>query len=151
MDKPRLQAIELGPSRRLGLVLAVSHVSAMLVAAVLPLAVWMIAAALLLLSASAVLAIRRHALRRGRRAVRALEFSDREHLRLRDAQGRWHGARLLGSSTVGPAYAVLNLETEQAGVFHVVILGDGIEAGDWRRLRVWLRWGPRAADAADGA
>ncbi len=151
MDKPRLQPIELGPSRRLALLLAAAHLAAATVLVWLPLLSWMIAGLLLLLSGSAVLAIRRHALRRGPGAVRTLEFSDRERLRLRDAQGQWHTARLLGSSTAGAGCAVLNLQTEHAGVFHVVILGDGIESEDWRRLRVWLRWGPHGNSAADRA
>lgn len=151
MEKPRLPTIELGPSWRLGLLLATAHAAAMLIVGMLPLPAWAMVVALLPLTASAVLAIRRHALRRGPRAVRALAFSDRERLRLRDAQDRWHEAQLQGSSTVGAGFAVLNLLTDRAGAFHVVILGDGIDAGDWRRLRVWLRWGPRNSAAADEA
>ena len=42
---------------------------------------------------------------------------------------------------------MLNIRLDSGGITTVVILGDGIDANDFRRLRVWLRWGPRPAGA----
>lgn len=145
MNKPHLPVIELLPSRRLAWLLGAAHLGALLLLATLPVAWWAAAVAAVLLVMSAVLTISRHALRRGELAATALEFTDREQLKVRTGDGAWHGGRLLGTSTVGPGLAVLNIRLDERGTRHVVIIGDGVEADDFRRLRVWLRWGPRPA------
>lgn len=145
MNKPYLPVIELLPSRRLAWLLGAAHLGALLLLATLPVAWWAIAVAAVLLVMSAVLTISRHALRRGVQAATALEFTDRERLKVRTGNGAWHDGRLLGTSTVGPGLAVLNIRLDGRGTLHVVIAGDGVEADDFRRLRVWLRWGPRPA------
>ena len=145
MDKPTPLTVELRASRRLGWLLGVVHSAAVILLLWLPLPWWLIAIASAPVIASAISTINRQALRRGMQAVRALQFSDRETLRARTGDGKWHGGRLLGSSTVGAGLAVLNLHLEGRGTTHVVITGDGVDRDDFRRLRVWLRWGPRPA------
>ncbi|MGE0558269.1 MAG: protein YgfX [Burkholderiales bacterium] len=152
MDTPRLPVIVLRPSRRLVLLLGAAHAGVLLLLPVLPLAPWTQAVLGALLLFSAMDAIRRHALRRGVHSVVALDFSDREQLRVRTREGHWHAGQVLGSSLVSPALVILNLRLESRFLpVHVVIPGDSADAEDLRRLRVWLRWGPRAtADAATG-
>jgi len=145
MNKPHLPVIELKPTRVLAWLLGAAHLGALLLLATLPVAWWAIAVAAVLLVLSAALTISRHALRRGDHAITALEFTDRERLRVRTGAGVWHDGRLLGTSTVGAALAVLNIRLDGRGMLHVVVTGDGIEDNDFRRLRVWLRWGPRPA------
>lgn len=147
MDKPRLPMIELQSSRRLAWLLGGAHLVALMLLLTLPVAWWVAAAVAAVLVASAMQTIFRHALRRGTRAVTALEFADREQVRVRTGDGLWHGGRLLGTSTVGAGLAVLNIRLDAHGMRHVVVTGDGIDDGDFRRLRVWLRWGPRPAGA----
>jgi toxin CptA len=152
MDMPRLPVIELRPSPRLAFVLGAAHAGTLLLLPVLPLASWLQIATGAMLLSSAAHAIHRHALRRGPRSVVALDFSDRGQLRVRTRDGHWHAGRVLGSSLVSPALVILNIRLESRRLpVHVVIPGDSADAEDLRRLRVWLRWGPRAtADAATG-
>lgn len=144
MNRPRLQTMELGPSRRLALVLLVAHLAVLFVLATLPVTPWLQTGGSVLLVLSAVHAIAQHALRRGRSSVIALQFADREQLRVLTRDGIWHAGRILGSSTVGAALIVLNIRLDdRRRRLHVVIPGDSLDAQDFRRLRVWLRWGPR--------
>ena len=147
MDKTSPFQVELRPSRRLAGLLGAAHGGALLLLPMLPIAAWVAALIAVLLVTSAVLTITRHALHCGAWAVTALKLADREQLQIRVGDGVWHGGRLLGSSTVGAAIAVLNIRLDSGGITTVVILGDGIDANDFRRLRVWLRWGPRPAGA----
>ena len=143
MDKSASLSIELQPSLHLAWLLAAVHCAALLVLGLMPLTWWVIIPGLAAVTASAVLSIGRHALLRGPRAVKTLRFSDRESLELRTGDGQWHDALLQGSSTVGPGLAVLNIRLSGGSTKHVVITGNGIDGNDFRRLRVWLRWGPR--------
>ena len=149
MDKPAPLRVELQPSRGLAWLLAAAHGGALVLLALMPLPTILLFVASLALIASAALTISRQALRRGIHAVQALEFSDRETLQVRTGDGVWHDACLLGSSTVGTGLTVLNLRLEGRATRHVVITGDGINSDDFRRLRVWLRWGPGPAGNAN--
>lgn len=151
MNPPRLPITELRPSLRIALILGLVHLGALLVLAALPLALSLQTAGAVLLLLSTAYTMRRHAWRRGRGAVNALHFSDREQLRVRMYDGTWHAGRVLGSSTVGVICTVLNIRlTDHRLPVHVVIMSDSIDTEDFRRLRVWLRWGPReAVEAAD--
>lgn len=149
MDKPTPLKVELQPSRHLAWLLGAVHCGALVVLAVMPLPAWVWVISSALIIASALLTISRQALRRGAKTVQALEFSDREALRARIGDGTWHGGRLLGSSTVGAGLTVLNLRIDTLGTTHVVITGDDISNDDFRRLRVWLRWGPGPAGSSD--
>ncbi len=145
--------MELRPSRQLAVILGGAHLGALLLLAMLPVALWLQAGAIALLLLSAAYTIRRHAWRRGRGAVTALHFTDREQLRIRMHDGNWHAGRVLGSSTVGVLCTALNIRlTDRRFPQHTVIMSDSIDIEDFRRLRVWLRWGPRGnADATDVA
>lgn len=151
MNPPRLPLITIGPSRRLALILGGAHLGVLAVLAVLPIALWMQVCGAALLLLSAVLTIAHHALRRGG-AVTALEFSDREQVRVQMHDAAWHAGRVLGTSTVGTMLTVLNIRLDvRRWPVHVLILGDSMDAEDYRRLRVWLRWGPRPVTADPSA
>jgi toxin CptA len=147
MDKPKAFEVELRSSRLLAGLLGIAHGGVLLLLPTLPVAGWIVVLMSGMLVISASMTITRHALRRGARTVTALKLANREQLQIRAGDGVWHGGRLLGSSTVGAAIAVLNIRLDGGGTTHVVIFGDGIDADDFRRLRVWLRWGPRPAGA----
>ena len=145
MNFPHLPIMELRPSRRLALILGCAHLGALLVLAILPLALWLQTGGAVLLLLSAVHAIRRHAFRRGHNAVVALHCIDREQLRIRMHDGIWHSGRVLGSSTVGTSLTLLNIALHGRRLpVHVILPVDSLAADDFRRLRVWLRWGPQA-------
>jgi toxin CptA len=139
-----IAAMTLQPSYRLAALLMIAHaaIAGLLMLLVLP--SWVKIAAVLLLLANAVWTVYRHALRLGRHAISALAFSDRETLRLTLRDGSSHGGRVLGSSTVGTNLTLLNIAIDGRRLpAHVVLLGDSLASDDLRRLRVWLRWGPR--------
>jgi len=144
MNRPRLQLLELRPSRWLALMLLVAHLAALLLLALLPVAAWLQSGGAVLLLCSGFRTITHHALRRSRSSAQALEFVDRAQLRVRSRDGQWHSGCVLGTSTAGAALVVLNIRVEgQRWPVHVVIPGDSLDSEDFRRLRVWLRWGPR--------
>lgn len=147
MNHPHLPVMELRPSRQLALLLGCTHLGALLALAMLPVMFWLQAGGATLLLLSAVHSIRHHALRRGRNAVVALHFIDREQLRVKMHDQTWRTGHVLGSSTVGASLTLLNIAIEGRRLpVHAVLLGDSLSAEDFRRLRVWLRWGPRPAD-----
>lgn len=137
--------VDLRPSCRLAWLLGTAHGGAALLLPALPLPLWMKLLMAGLLLASAAHAVALHALRRGDSAVTAIELADREQLKLLTGDGLWLSGRLLGSSTVSIGLTLLNIRLDRGGIRHVLITGDGIDADDYRRLRVWLRWGPRPA------
>lgn len=150
MSEPRLPVLLLQSSRRLAAVLIAAHAAVAGLLPLLPLPAWALSGMVLLLTANAAHAVAHHALRRGRRAVTALDFSDREQVHVGWRDGSWRTGRILGTSTVGATLTVLNIALAGRRLpLHVVVPGDSLAADDFRRLRVWLRWGPRnAGDAA---
>ena len=150
MSEPHLPILLLQPSRRLTALLIAAHVAVAGLLPLLPLPAWTSFGLALLLTANAVHAVAHHALRRGRRAVTALDFSDREQVHVGWRDGSWRTGRILGTSTVGATLTVLNIALAGRRLpLHVVLSGDSLGPDDFRRLRVWLRWGPRnAGDAA---
>lgn len=146
---PPVLRVALGPSPRLAILLLAAHGGAAAALMLTPLDALVLMVALAALAASAAFTLYRHALRRGAAAVVALECRDREQLALRLGDGRWFEGTILGSSTVSTVLTVLNIRCNgRPRRVHVVLLGDGIAAEDYRRLRVWLRWGPRPAARA---
>lgn len=71
-------------------------------------------------------------------AVLALRCRDDGRLELRAAHG-WQEAEILPGSVVWPRYCALRLRTDRRQQM-VTVLPDSLEAGTFRRLRVWLRW-----------
>ncbi len=149
---PRIASLTLRPSRRLAAILILAHAATGGLLLALPLPSWLTAAASLMLLASAVWCVHRYAMLRGPGAITALAFSDRETIRLTLRDGSTHTGHVLGSSTVGTTLAILNIALAGKRLpVHVVLLGDSLAAEDFRRLRVWLRWGPRPQDEEPAA
>lgn len=141
--------LKLGASRHLALLLLV--IMLMALASVLTLA-WLMPwpwRLLAVTTASPVLlvlgwqALLRHAWRQSDDAVLLLAL-DREgayHLTLRD--GRHLAVRLQHDSVVFASLSLLNFRLVQGkGKITCLILPDAVDADVFRRLRVWLRWGP---------
>ncbi len=147
----RLEQIQLQPSRLLAAILTAVHLAVWCLVLTLAVASWLVAGTALLLMLSAYVTISRHALLRQSQSIVCLELTDREHVRLQTHAGAWHSGCILGSSTVAPWLTVLNIRRDdQRWPAHVVLMGDSLDPAAFRRLRVWLRWGPRA-EADDAA
>jgi toxin CptA len=56
--------------------------------------------------------------------------------------GDWLEVKVLASSLVLPYLTVLNLKLPgRRWPLNIVLLPDSLDAQDYRKLRVWLRWG----------
>jgi toxin CptA len=133
--------IDLHSSRQLIILIGLAHAGAAAVSLVVELPG---AAQLLLvlgIAASFVNALRGPALLRAVSSITALELGEDGKLSIQTRQGDWCAATLLESSFVGPYLTVLSLKTEKSRfAHHAVIMADSLNAEDFRKLRVWLRW-----------
>ncbi len=124
-----------------GAILSALHLLGALVIGIVPLS-WALRLGLwLMLSASLLQTLRTHALRRGPRAIRALEFTedDPDTVRVRREQG-WETYRILGHF-VHPQCTVLSLRSvERRWSEGLVIVPDAIDRDEFRRLRTRLKW-----------
>jgi hypothetical protein len=143
-----LLRVALGRSKSLLLVLIAAHGgAAAAVLSTVPAWPWG-AAALLVLTASAVHAVRRHALRAGRGAVQSLQLGGGGECRLERADGSVAACRVQGSSYVSPRLVVLHLREDGRRLGHYVVLpADSVPADGFRRLRALLRWLDTGAEA----
>ncbi len=149
---PRIAPLALRPSRRLAAILIVAHAATGGLLLALSLPGWLTATGGILLLVSAFCGVHRYALLRGPGAIIALAFSDRETIRLTLGDGSAHDGHVLGSSTVGMTLTILNIALAGKRLpVHVVLLGDSLAVEDFRRLRVWLRWGPRPQNGEPAA
>jgi len=143
MTKIQLPLVILRPAPRLALILVLAHAGACMLLLFLPLPIWLTSVLLSGIAASAVYSVWRQALRRGSLAVTHLRFLDRERLEIGRRDGSFQSGRIQGSSTVGSLLTVLNISIDRRRwPAHVVLTPDGIDEDAFRRLRVWLRWGP---------
>jgi len=139
---PAMLKISIKPSRRLALVLCAAHAAAAGAVLIVEFPIWLKIVLVLIIGASCGVYLYGTALLLSSTAVVGLEISDDGVLSFQMRCGEWCTGRLLGSSFVSPHLTVLNIGIE--GKFfarHVVILPDCVDAEDFRRLRVRLRWG----------
>jgi hypothetical protein len=135
-----------GPSRLLGFALAAAHCGAAAALWIAPAPGWIRIAGTLLLGASFAYHWLGDARLRLARSVTVLELTrDAEaglrcELTLRD--GRRVVGRVLGSSVALPWLVVIGLRPDASRLSRrITLLPDALAAGDFRALRVALRWG----------
>lgn len=134
--------VTLRPSFLLAALLLLMHGLAMASVWLVPLHSAAKIVAAICLALSLLHALWRHVLRRGMKAVQAIRWQEESKLSVQEGGGgQWQEAELLPSSFVSAYLVVLNLRlAEEKWARHVVILPDGIEAEQFRQLRVNLRW-----------
>lgn len=156
---PPLLVVRLKPSRRLAVMLSFAHFAAigLLWPLILPASAKLAGSAMLIFSL--VFYLRRYALLRSPDSVMNIELSEEMICTLETGRGDRIVCALLGSSFVAPYLTLLELKplkrqkyTElpfppkhpkrRRGFFarSIVILPDGIDAEQFRQLRVLLRW-----------
>ena len=136
--------LRLRPSRQLKWLLGVSHTIAGIACWLAPVAWW-----LSLGLSLAVMASLGHSLYRVSRAWNGVELRPDGTAMVEDRQGRWSGARILGSSFVSPVLTILNLAVAGAWLPRsLVVAPDALPPEEFRRLRVWLRWRGARAEVA---
>lgn len=138
--------IEIHPSRHLAILLGIAHTAAAGISLVVDMPTPARLLLMLGIAASFVHALYGPALLRAGGSIIAVELGEGGKLSVRTRRGGWHAATLRDSSFVASYLAVLNLKLEKAYfAHHVVIMPDSMDAEDFRRLRVWLRWRKAAA------
>ena len=131
----------LSPSHILAAILILAHGAAITVVALVGMQQWLQLLAIAALLANLAYVVARAALLRGSSAVVALEVTSDNALSIQTRSGEWIECEVLGSTYVVSFLTVLNLrEIEKGSVRHIMILPDSMDAEDFRRLRVWLRW-----------
>lgn len=140
----------LGPSRGLTWLLSVGHaVAGILLWVTLP--PWWSLAGCAVLMVSLRIALANHARRSARAAVVEVALAQDGRLELQRRDGNRAEGRLLPTTFVSPLLVILNLSTDRRRLPHAVLVpADSIAPDDHRRLRVWLRWRPVAADIDHG-
>lgn len=156
---PPLLVVRLKPSRRLAVMLSFAHFAAigLLWPLILPVSAKLAGSAMLIVSL--VFYLRRYALLRSPDSVMNIELSEEMICTLETQRGDRIVCTLLGSSFVAPYLTLLELKPlkcqeptklpppstcprRRRRLFarSVVILPDGIDAEQFRQLRVLLRW-----------
>ena len=138
-------SIAIRRSGRLTWLLILAHAGALTLLWPLDLPLWVKAAAGLAVAASLFFFLNRAALLRAAEAVIAVEIGEDGRIALQTRRGDWHECRLSGDSFVSPWLTIMILTQEnRLRARYVVIVPDNVDAGDFRRLRVWMRWSGHA-------
>ena len=133
--------INLRPSRILVAILVFAHAAAIAMVVLAGLPLWLALVAIAALVASLVYAVWQTALLRAQDAVRALEITADDKFSIQTRRGERLECEVLGSTYVTFFLTILNLKAlNSGGNKRAVILPDSLDAEDFRKLRVWLRW-----------
>ena len=133
--------IDLRYSGLLIAILVAAHGAAIVLVLLVGLPQWLQIISVGVLAASLVYYVKQLALLRSPNSVVAIDVASDDAFSVQTRRGDWLACEVLVSTYVASFLTVLNLkETEKNAVRHVVILPDSIDADDFRRLRVWLRW-----------
>ena len=140
-----LQRIQINPSPTLLFALCAAHVAAAAAIGFAALPLWLKCILMAAIAAGLVWSLYSRALLRPGWAIVALEISVAGQISFLTRRGSWHACVLLGTTYVSPHVTILNLRGEDRRLSrHVVLVPDNVDPGDFRRLRVWLRWAARA-------
>ncbi|MBI4192024.1 MAG: hypothetical protein HY525_15970 [Betaproteobacteria bacterium] len=133
--------ITLRASWMLAAILAAAHGAAIAMVIAVDMPPWLKLIALAALALDLLFYARRTALLLTPESVAAIEISSDNVLSIQTRRGGWTECEVLGSTYVSSFLTVLNLRRlDNRNRKSVAILPDAIDAEDFRKLRVWLRW-----------
>ena len=133
--------LSLRPSRLLATLLALAHGAAIAIILFVSIPPWVQAIAVTCLVVQLIFVVRRYALLLAPDSPVAIEIHSDNTISGQARRGKWSEYAVLGDSYVTAFLTVLNLRgAESHAVKRVVILPDSMDAEEFRRLRVWLRW-----------
>lgn len=136
-----VQRISITPSVRLAIALCVAHFAAAGAVWWVPMPVWVKILLIIAITASLIFYLARHAALHAPDAIVALEIKDDGGISFQTRRGEWLDCELLGSSFVSRHLTIVNLKPHgQRLARHVILVPDNVDARDFRRLRMWLRW-----------
>jgi toxin CptA len=129
------------PSVRLAVSLSVLHIAAGVLSGVLPVPAWPKGAFIAAVAWSLNRCLSEVALLRAPGAIVAVNVTPDGRVFCRTPGGEWLDCKLLPSSFVSHSLTILNLRVRgNRRARHVVLCRDNVDAEDFRRLRIWLRW-----------
>jgi toxin CptA len=131
----------LKPSARLAALFLSSHGGAMTAIVALDFALPLKAALALAVAASFVHCMYKHAFLAAMRSVITIDIRDQLVAAIQTRKHGWRDALILGSTCVTPVLSVLNLRVDGERLTrHVLLVPGNVDADDFRRIRVLLRW-----------
>jgi toxin CptA len=137
--------VDLRASRTLASLLGVGCLGACAPVVILPLPVWLAWLVILTAVLATTHALALYALLLRPSSVVRIEVTVTGEMRCMMRSGEMVAATVLGSSTVMPWLTLLNLQLPGRRLArHVILLPHALDADEFRRLRVWLRWGSQA-------
>jgi toxin CptA len=129
------------PSVRLAVSLSVLHIAAGVLGGVLPVPAGPKSAFIAGVAWSLKRCLSEVALLRAPGAIVAVNVTQDGRVFCRIPGGEWLDCELLPSSFVSHSLTILNLRVRgNRRARHVVLCCDNVNAEDFRRLRIWLRW-----------
>lgn len=136
-----MQKINLRPSRILAAILVLAHGAAIAMVILAGMPLWLELIAVAALVASLAFNVRQSVLLRAPDAVIGIEIAPDDKFSIQTRRGAWIECEVLGSTYVISVLTILNLRRTDSGrIARAVILPDSLDAEDFRKLRVWLRW-----------
>ena len=145
-----VQRVSVSPSVRLAAAVCVVHFAAAVLLWLMPLPVTGKSVITLVIAVSLVFFLARDAALHATNAIVALEIGEDDAVSYQTRGGEWVDCELLGSSYVSPRLTIVNLQPHgRRGVRRVILVPDNVDARDFRRLRMWLRW--KRGDGPDSA
>lgn len=134
--------VVLQPSRQLLLALLGASLMACVILLCMPLAWWMQASGVAVIAAGAAYSIARDAYVALPWSWRAIDIDVNGGVAMSRKDGSQVSVNILPASFVASYLTVLHLKQKTSSwPRYCVILGDSTDAEQWRKLRVWLRWG----------
>jgi toxin CptA len=136
-----VQNISISPSVRLAAALCGVHLAAAGLLWLVPVPALAKGAATLAVAFSLVYFLARDAALHAASAIVALELKSGGGISFRTREGSWVESELSDSSYVSPALTIVALKPRGTGrTRRAIILPDSVDARDFRRLRMWMRW-----------
>lgn len=133
--------IDIKPSRRLALLTALAHGAAAAAVVAVEFPPWVTTTLLFAIGVNCAAGLRRHAFLLHPESIIALRIGNEEEVQVELRGGECNPCTLLSTTFVSPWLSVLNLSAgEGAPARHTVLFEDSLDAEDFRRLRVRLRW-----------
>ena len=136
-----VQTIVVSPSVRLAVALCAMHLVAAGLVWLVPIPALGKGVATLAIAFSLIYFLARDAALHAASAIVALELKGGGGIAFRTRDGTWVESELSGSSYVSPALTIVVLQPLGRGrTRRAIILPDSVDARDFRRLRIWMRW-----------
>jgi toxin CptA len=136
-----VQNISVLPSVRLALALCAAHLAAAGLLWLVPIPALAKGAVTMAIAFSLIYFLARDAALHSANAIVALELKSGGGISYRTRDGTWVESELSDSSYVSPSVTIVVLRPRGEGrARRAIILPDSMEARDFRRLRMWMRW-----------